>query len=80
MVITVEQSDIKKIGYTIYGVEENKCTAFICDSRTANIEEILLRNILKTFGDYEIIDTDEDAEFEDIIFITNLPYKQYLGE
>lgn len=83
MNLQVEKSDIKNIGHTVF--EEDGNTVIICDIRTVNIEEILLRNILKCFGDdyeitsaddywYETEDGDEDV---DIIFTTNLPYKEY---
>lgn len=83
MNLQIEKGDIKNIGHTIY--EESGNTVFVCDIRTCNVEEILLRNILKCFGDeFEIIDT-EDYWYElpngeddvDIVYFTNLPYDEY---
>ena len=83
MNIQVEKEDINKIGYT--GYKENGFLAIICNGDTANIEEILLRNVLKCFGkEYHIVsaedfiwqDDDGDDVYE-IEFITNLPYEKY---
>ena len=75
MNLTVEQSDIKRIGHTTY--QEDNCTIFVCDLTTSNIEEILLRNILRTFGDYSIIDID-DYDENSIEFMTDLPWDIYM--
>lgn len=84
MNIQVEKEDINKIGYT--GYKENGFLAIICNGDTANIEEILLRNVLKCFGEeYHIVsskdfiwqDDDYDDWDFDIEFITNLPYEKY---
>ena len=76
MNIEVEKSDLTKIGSTLY--EEDGNTHIICDVQTANIEEILLRNVLRCFGqDYKILNA-EDFEWENgdigILFKTNLPF------
>ncbi len=81
MNIQVEKEDINKIGYT--GYKENGFLAIICKGDTSNIEEILLRSILKCFGDdYKVIKAEDDIweyingeEVYDILFITNLPYE-----
>ena len=83
MNIDVKKEDIKKIGNTKYN--EGGFLAIICDGDTCNIEEILLRSILKCFGDdYKVIKTedyiwenDEEEVVFDILFITNLPYEIY---
>ena len=84
MNIQVEKEDINKIGYT--GYKENGFLAIICNGDTANIEEILLRSILKCFGEeYHIVSAedfiwqeDDYNEWDfDIEFITNLPYEKY---
>ena len=84
MKIEVEKKDINKIGYT--GYKENGFLAIICNGDTANIEEILLRSILKCFGDeYKIIETKDfiiwgdrgQEDIIDILFVTNLPYEIY---
>lgn len=75
------KEDLHKIGNTAY-YDESGRFCIICDSKTANIEEILLRNILELFGDYEIKETNdwiEDGEFPDSIqFVTNLPWEEYM--
>jgi hypothetical protein len=81
MNIEVVKEDIKKIGNTKYN--EGGFLAIVCDGDTSNIEEILLRTILKCFGDeYKVIKAEDDVwedingeEVYDILFITNLPYE-----
>ena len=78
--VEVQADDIEKIGTTTFGGDDG-FTHILCDLSTANIEEILLRNILKCFGDeYEIL-ACEDFEWENgveqIEFVTNLPWDLY---
>ena len=83
MNIEVVKEDIKRIGHTCYN--EGGFLAIVCDGDTSNIEEILLRTILKCFGDdYKVIKTedyiwenDEEEVVFEILFITNLPYEVY---
>ena len=83
MNIEVTKKDIKKIGYACYN--EGGFLAIMCDGDTCNIEEILLRSILKCFGDdYKVIKTEdyiwENDEGEvvcEILYVTNLPYEIY---
>ena len=83
MNIEVTKEDIKKIGYSWYN--EGGFLEIMCDGDTCNIEEILLRSILKCFGDdYKVIKTedyiwenDEEEVVFEILFITNLPYEVY---
>ena len=84
MNIEVTKEDIKRIGYACYN--EDGFLAIMCDGNTCNIEDILLRSILKCFGDeYKVIkredyiwENEEDGEeVYDILFITNLPYEKY---
>ena len=80
------KEDLLRIGGTSY--EKNGFLCIICNIETANIEEILLRNILKLFGEYEIIETndfawsEEDAENgeSDIEMLTNMPIEVYNKE
>ena len=84
MNIQVEKRDIRKIGNTCYN--EEGFLAIECDGDNSNIEEILLRSILKCFGDeYKIIETKDftiwgengEEVIFDILFVTNLPYEMY---
>ena len=83
MNIEVTKKDIKKIGYACYN--EGGFVAIMCDGDTCNIEEILLRSILKCFGDeYKVVKAEDDIwedskgeEVYDILFVTNLPYEFY---
>ena len=83
MNIEVTKEDIKNIGYACYN--ESGFLAIMCDGDTCNIEEILLRSILKCFGDdYKVVKAEDDVwedingeEVYDILFITNLPYEIY---
>lgn len=82
MNIQVKKEDICLIGHTVFCQDGN--TAFICQTVQSHIEYILLRNILKCFGDYTIVDTYEKFENEndllsvtDRVFVTDLPYTMY---
>ena len=85
MTIEVNKEDIRLIGHTAF----NECgnTAILCSIENSNVEYILLRNILKCFGEeYKIIDTYEDFEdpedlrtVTDRVYITNLPFDVYLS-
>ena len=83
MNIEVVKEDIKRIGHTCYN--EGGFLAIVCDGDTSNIEEILLRSILKCFGDdYKVIKTedyiwenDEGEVVYEILYVTNLPYEIY---
>ena len=84
MNIEVTKEDIKNIGYACYN--EGGFLAIMCDGKTSNIEEILLRSILKCFGDeYKVIkaedykwENDEGKEVYEILFFTNLPYELFV--
>lgn len=74
--LTVDKSDLKLIGHTCY--EESRNLAVVCNWQTCGIEKILLRNILKCFGqEYEIIAVEDAADDESVIYITNLPYEEF---
>jgi hypothetical protein len=83
MNIEVKKEDIKKIGNTKYN--EGGFLAIVCNGDTSNIEEILLRSILKCFGDeYKVIKTedyiwenDEGEVVYEILYVTNLPYELF---
>ena len=83
MNIEVTKKDIKKIGYACYN--EGGFLAIMCDGDTCNIEEILLRSILKCFGDdYKVIKTedyiwekDEGEVVCETLYVTNLPYELF---
>ena len=83
MNIEVTKEDIKKIGYACYN--EGGFLEIMCNGDTCNIEDILLRSILKCFGDeYKVIKTEdfiwkneEGEEVYDILYITNLPYELF---
>ena len=84
MTIEVEKEDIRKIGNVWYN--ENGYLAIICNGDTANIEEILLRSILKCFGEeYHIVSAEDfirqvrdelDIKVPFIIIIV-LPYEVF---
>ena len=79
MTLEVIKSDITRIGHTCHS--KDGFLEIFCNPDTANLEEILLRNILKCFGEeYKIVDT-EDADYMDSIsFLTNLPYDLFREE
>ncbi len=80
MKIGVTKEDIKKIGYACYN--EGGFLAIVCDGDTSNFEEILLRSILKCYGeDYTVTNVLEHIckDDEDLIdgytLVTNLPFE-----
>ena len=84
MNIEVTKEDIKKIGHTCY--YEEGFLAIVCDGDTSNIEEILLRSVLKCFSDdYKVIkaedfiweNEEEGEDVYDILYVTNLPYELF---
>ena len=79
MALEVVKSDITRIGHTCHS--KDGFLEIFCEPDTANLEEILLRNILKCFGEgYHIVST-EDADYMDSIsFLTNLPYDLFKEE
>jgi len=84
MNLDVQKEDIKKIGYAWYN--GGGFLEIMCGGDTCNIEEILLRSILKCFGDdYKVIKTEDfsiwgengEEDIFEILFITNLPYELF---
>ena len=73
--MTLSINDLKYIGVSTY---ENKdgTTNFECNGDTANIEFLLLREILDT-QNYRIEGTADCKEEGDILYQTNLPWEQY---
>jgi Na+-transporting NADH:ubiquinone oxidoreductase subunit NqrF len=81
MSIEVEKSDIWKIGRGCWGNNGGYLT-IDCNVDTVNIEEILLRSILKCYGeDYTVTNVLEHIckDDEDLIdgytLVTNLPFE-----
>lgn len=77
MNVEVIKEDIKRIGHTTYSEDGN--TAIICDGDSYNLEAILLRNILKCFGEEYKILSETDYGEDDILIITNLPFETYMA-
>lgn len=78
MNIEVNKSDITSIGHTCHS--KDGFLELFCEPDTANLEEILLRSILKCFGeDYRIVSSDEES-MDSVSFLTNLPYELFEKE
>ena len=78
MNLEISKSDITRIGHTCHS--KDGFLEIFCKPDTANIEEILLRNILKCFGkDYRIISRDDES-MDSVSFFTNLPYELFQQE
>lgn len=82
--ITVIPSDIRNIGNAKQGCKIDdsgiEYTAFYCNLETANIEEILLRNILSLY-DYRIVEVNDfpgPLNADCIQFKTNMPWDEYM--
>ena len=79
--MNVYKKDLSNIGHTMF--EENGNLVILSECKLANIEEILLREILKLFN-YKIIDAIDsiididDVNSWDIKFITNMPFNEYM--
>ena len=75
--VVVEFGDILNIGHT--ASQENGKLVILCDVRTANIECILLRNILSIKG-YSIVSVDDfvwgNGEV-DVQFTTDMDWSEY---
>lgn len=84
--LILEKTDILRIGYCIF--EKNGLMAIKTSTRDSNIEEILLRSILKLFSDdYKIIETiyeegirDDQMYDMDVVFVTNFAWHEYTNE
>ena len=86
--VLVNKSDISRTGHTSYGGSDNM-TKKIADGDTCLIEAIMLRNILKCYGEqYHIIEEldvpkdmdDADPWDTDLEFVTNLPWEVYMND
>lgn len=69
--VTVEKKDIFEIGHTIFN--EDGCTAIVVGGGTAGLAGILLKSVLKCFGDEYAI-TEAMEHDGDVLIMTNLPY------
>lgn len=85
MNIEITKEDIALIGHI--GYNENGCAAIVCSHEQSNIEYILLRSILKCFGEqYKVVsfhecfeDIEDLRTIQDVVYITNLPFETYLA-
>lgn len=79
MKIEITQLDIAKIGYYVYEINQGTC--FRCHIETAGVEEIILRNVLCTLGDYYLfpqnVKVNKDEQW--VEFHTDLPFSIYLN-
>ena len=85
MYLELIKSDIHRIGGAIFHNDEGNCVfVFYEDDVAYQIEYILLRNILKLFGQqYRITAEDEyidEKEVSSIHLTTNLPWEMYMAE
>lgn len=79
--VYVTKDDLNGIGNTQFKDAETGFLTIICSIETAHIEKILLRSILKCFGEEYEITGEEDYFVEDVYgnevcnieFKTNLP-------
>lgn len=76
--VVVEFGDIENIGHTMFS--ENGKLIVLCDAKTANIEHILLRNILSIKG-YSVVSVDDfvwDNGEVDVQLTTDMDWSEYL--
>lgn len=75
--VVIEFGDILNIGHT--ACQEDGKLVILCDVRTANIEQILLRNILSIKG-HSIMSVDDfvwDNGSVDVQFTTDMDWSEY---
>ena len=77
--LTVCGKDILRIGHTWFN--DGGRLSVIARAETAGVESILLRNILRCFGDGYVITGEEDYECGngdmDVLLRTSLPYELF---
>jgi len=78
MNLDINKSDITRIGHTCHSKEG--FLEIFCEADTANLEEILLRSILKCFGKEYKITSIDDESVDSVSFLTNLPYELFKME
>ena len=87
MTLQVNQSDIHGIGYKT--INNDGFLTIVTDGSCYGLENILLRNILRCFGeqykitdsyDYERPDEPDDSDEMDVAWDTNLPWEIYANE
>lgn len=78
MNLDINKSDITRIGHTCNSKEG--FLEIFCEADTANLEEILLRSILKCFGKEYMITSIDDESMDSVSFLTNLPYELFKKE
>ena len=80
MLLEVSKEDIKNIGIDHFNDTDTNFLIVVSNGEICGIEEIILRNILKDFGEnYKIVKTEDyfkDGNF-DVWYYTNLPYEIY---
>ena len=78
--LTLKVSDLKSIGHTIYPVDQE--VNFVCSLQTANLEGVILRNIIAHLG-YEMDEgsdsySKEGVDLPDsVTFATSMPWDEY---
>ena len=87
MTLQVKQSNIHGIGYKT--INNDGFLTIVTDGSCYGLENILLRNILRCFGeqykitdsyDYERPDEPEDSDEMDVAWDTNLPWEIYANK
>ena len=87
MELELYKEDIMKLGDAIFPMKDCVVIEIFSSDDTVWITEILLRNVLKLFGeDYKVISFDEltpeddnEVEVASMFFVTNLPWKEIEG-
>ena len=87
MELELYKEDIMKLGDAIFPMKDYVVIEIFSRDDTVWITEILLRNILKLFGeDYKVIcfdeltpEEDDEVEMASMFFVTNLPWKEIEG-
>lgn len=73
------KSDLKDLGHTAYEGDNNNLV-IVTNGKRIGSDRIMLRNVLKLFGDYKITSEDDVLRPDgkcDWKFETNLPWSEY---
>lgn len=78
MSIEVFQSDLLTLGHDAF--EKDGCLTVLSYPETSTIDEILLRSVLKLFGNYTVTDAADlwwGEDKCDIALMTDMPWEEY---
>lgn len=87
MKLDLRKSDIHRFGHTMFQEDGHLSIVFDADDGGYGVSIILLRNVLRLFGDYSITETldwwsemvSEEDFPDEIVVRTNLPWSVFMA-